>query len=57
MEAATPVAKAVKASCTADAYWIRSTYLPGEGKLYCQWDAKSEGAIRDAPAAAEKIAP
>ena len=57
VEAATPVAKAVKASCSADAYWIRSTYLPEEGKLYCQWDAKSVDAIRDALAAADNIVP
>lgn len=57
MDVATPVAQAVKASCSADAYWIRSTYLPEEGKLYCQWDAKSVDAIRDALAAADKIVP
>ena len=42
-EAMTPVAKAIKAACTADAYWVKSTYLPEEGKLYCQWDAKDAG--------------
>ncbi len=42
-----PVATAIKAACTTDAYWIRSTYLQEEGKLYCNWDAKSADAIRE----------
>jgi hypothetical protein len=56
-EAAAPVAKAVKANCTADAYWIRSWYLPEEGKLYCEWDAKDADAIRSAMTAAGRIVP
>jgi hypothetical protein len=55
-EAMTPVGKAIKAACTADAYWARSTYLPEEGKLYCQWDAKDADAIREVMAAASKVA-
>lgn len=46
MEAAAPVAKAIKANHTLDAYWVRSTYVPDEGKLYCEWDAKDADAIR-----------
>jgi hypothetical protein len=57
MEAAVPVGKAVKASCTADAYWARSWYVPEEGKFYCEWDAKGPDAIREVLAAAEKILP
>jgi hypothetical protein len=45
-EAMAPVAKAIKAASTTDAYWIRSTYLQEEGKLYCNWDAKDADAIR-----------
>jgi len=56
-EAMTPVAKAIKAASTADAYWVRSTYLPEEGKLYCRWDAKDADAIREVMAAASKVAP
>ncbi len=46
MGAMEPVAKAIKAACTTEAYWIRSTYLQEEGKLYCNWDAKDADAIR-----------
>jgi len=56
-EAATPIGKAVKACCSADAYWIRSTVVPGAGKMYCEWDAKDVGAIESALAAAAKITP
>ena len=45
VEAATPVAKAIKANVTVDAYWIRSTYVRDEGKLYCEWDAKDTESI------------
>jgi hypothetical protein len=50
MEAMRPVAKAIKAASTVDAYWIRSTYLQEEGKLYCNWDAKDAEAIREVAA-------
>lgn len=56
-EDAAPVAKAVKANCTPDAYWIRSWYLPEEGKLYCEWDAKDADSIRAAMTAAAKMVP
>jgi hypothetical protein len=46
VEAGTPIAKSIKAHLTVDAYWIRSTYLREEGKLYCEWDAKEPQAIR-----------
>lgn len=46
IEAGTPVAKAIKAGLAGDAYWIRSWYPRQEGKLYCEWDAKDEAAIR-----------
>jgi hypothetical protein len=52
LEAAQPVGRAVKANCTADAYWVRSWYVPGEGKFYCEWDAKDVEAIRDVMAQA-----
>jgi hypothetical protein len=55
VEAMTPVGKAVKGASTVDAYWIRSTYLPEEGKLYCEWDAKDGDAIGEAMAAASKV--
>jgi len=54
-EAMMPVGKAVKAASTVDAYWIRSTYLPEEGKLYCLFDARDADAIREVIAAAEKV--
>ncbi|NIO18963.1 DUF4242 domain-containing protein [bacterium] len=46
LEAGTPIGKAVKASLTVDAYWIRSWYVREEGKLYCEWDAKDAESIR-----------
>lgn len=52
LEAATPIGRAVKANCTTDAYWIRSWYLPEEGKFYCEWDAKHADAVRAVLAAA-----
>jgi hypothetical protein len=54
VETATPYAKAVKANATLDAYWIRSWYVPEEGKLYCEFDAKDAGSIRNALDAAAK---
>ncbi|MBN1320832.1 MAG: DUF4242 domain-containing protein [Thermoleophilia bacterium] len=57
MDAATPVGKAVKAQCSADAYWLRSWYVPEQGKFYCEWDAKDAEAVRDAMAKAFKIVP
>ena len=56
-EAMAPVARAIKAACTTDAYWIKSTYLPEEGKLYCEWDAKDADAIRAVMEAAAKVVP
>ena len=47
VEAARPVGQAVKANCTADAYWVRSWYVPAEGKFYCEWDAKDAAAVQD----------
>jgi hypothetical protein len=52
LETATPVGRAVKANCTADALWVRSWYLPEEGKFYCEWEAKDGGAIREVLAVA-----
>ncbi|HEY32937.1 MAG TPA: DUF4242 domain-containing protein [Dehalococcoidia bacterium] len=46
LEAATPVAKGVKANVTADAFWLKSYYAREEGKLYCFWDAKDIESIR-----------
>jgi hypothetical protein len=57
LEAATPVGKAVKAQCSADAYWLRSWYVPEEGKFYCEWDAKDAEAVRGAMAEAFKTVP
>jgi len=45
IEAATPIARAVKANHTADAYWVKSSYAREEGKLYCEWDAKDAESI------------
>ncbi len=46
LEAAAPVAKLIKANHTVDAYWVKSTYVRGEGKLYCEWDGKDADSIR-----------
>ena len=46
LEIAAPIAKAIKANLTVDAYWIRSTYVRGEGRLYCEWDAKDAQSIQ-----------
>jgi len=56
-EAAVPVAKAIKANCSADAYWIRSVLVEDQGKLYCDWDAKDADAIRATMEAAAKSVP
>ena len=48
VEASAPIGKAVKAQCSADAYWVRSQYLREEGKLYCEWDAKDAASIQSA---------
>jgi len=53
-EAATPFAKALKANHTIDAYWICSWYLPEEGKLYCEFDAKDIESIKKNLEKAEK---
>jgi hypothetical protein len=49
-EEAAPIAKAVKANCSADAYWLGSwAQLNEQGKitkLFCQWDAKDTESIR-----------
>ena len=45
-DVATPLAKAIKANSTTDAYWIRSWYAPEEGRFYCEWDAKDADAVR-----------
>jgi hypothetical protein len=57
LEAATPVGKAVKAQCSADAYWVRSWYVPEQGKFYCEWDAKDAAAVRAAMVNAFKTVP
>ena len=46
LESGTPVAQAIKANLTVDAYWIRSVYAREEGKLYCEWNAKDAESIR-----------
>jgi Protein of unknown function (DUF4242) len=51
-ENAGPIAQAVKANCTADAYWVRSWYTPEDGNFYCEWDAKDADAVRAAMARA-----
>ena len=51
-EGAAGIAKAVKAACTTDAYWISSSALLNEQgkitKLFCEWDAKDVQSIRKA---------
>jgi hypothetical protein len=46
MEAAKPLADAVKSNLTTDAYWIKSWYAREEGKLYCEWDAKDAESVQ-----------
>jgi hypothetical protein len=46
LEVAAPIAKAIKANLTVDAYWTQSKYVREEGKLYCEWDAKDVESIK-----------
>lgn len=46
LEGGTPLAKAMKANVTLDAYWVRSWYAREQGKFYCEWDAKDAESIR-----------
>ncbi len=46
IEKAKPIAEAVKANLTTDAYWIKSWYAREEGKLYCEWDAKDAESLQ-----------
>ena len=46
LEIAAPIAKAIKANLTVDAYWTQSKYVREEGRLYCEWDAKDAQAIQ-----------
>jgi hypothetical protein len=50
VEEATPIAKAVKANVSVDAYWVGSWLQMNEQgkitKLFCQWDAKDAESIR-----------
>lgn len=54
VEAATPFAKAVKAKATTDAYYVRTWYVPEEGKAYCEFDAKDAESVRQVIDAAVK---
>jgi len=51
-EGGAPLAKAVKAASSSDAYWIGSyAQLNEQGKitkLFCEWDAKDAQSIRKA---------
>ncbi len=50
VEEGTPIAKAVKANSTLDAYWVGSwAQLNQQGKitkLLCEWDAKDAESVR-----------
>jgi hypothetical protein len=50
LEEGAPIAKAVKANSTLDAYWVGSWgQLNEQGKitkLFCEWDAKDAESIR-----------
>ena len=46
LEAGEPIARAIKANATADAYWRRTWYAPETGALYCLWDATDAEAVR-----------
>jgi hypothetical protein len=46
LEVTAPIAKAIKANLTVDAYWTQSKYVREEGKLYCEWDAKDAQSIQ-----------
>jgi hypothetical protein len=52
VEEATPIAKAVKANVSTDAYWVGSwLQLNEQGKitkLFCEWDAKDIESVRKA---------
>lgn len=54
VEAATPFAKAVKANVSPDAYYIKTWYVPDEGKAYCEFDAKDAESVRKVIDAAVK---
>jgi len=45
------LAKAAKANCSSDAYWIGAwTQLNEQGKIvkiFCEWDAKDAGSVRN----------
>jgi hypothetical protein len=49
VEEGTPIAKAVKANSTLDAYWVCSwAQLNQQGKvakLFCEWDAKDAESV------------
>lgn len=45
LETGAPIAQAIKANLTVDAYWTRSVYAREEGKLYCEWNAKDADSI------------
>ena len=36
-----------RSHCSADAYWIRSWYVPELEKIFCEWNAKDAESIRD----------
>ncbi len=46
VEAATPIAKSIKANHNVEAYWVKTVYAREEGKLYCEWDAKDAESIK-----------
>jgi len=46
VDAGTPVAKAVKAASTMEAYWVKGWYARAEGRYYCEWDAKDAESVR-----------
>ena len=46
LAAGEPIARAIKAKTTADAYWRRTWYAPETGALYCLWDATDAEAVR-----------
>ena len=52
LESAAPISKAVKANLTTDAYWVRSSYTPENGNIYCEWDAKDAESVRQVAAKA-----
>jgi hypothetical protein len=50
-EEGAPAAKAVKAACTTDAYWVGSwVQLNEQGKvtkMFCEWDGKDAQSVRN----------